>query len=308
VTLSAAPATSAVAGTQVTFTAAASGCANPVYEFWMRPSTSSTWKMLQAYSATSTLSWNGSGTSGSFYFSVWARDAGSTSATFEANATIPYTVKRASCSAVTMSASPASPIAHGTGAQVTFGAAATGCSNPNPLYQFWMLNGSTWKVVQAWSTAATWTWSTTSVPAGTYRFSVWAKDAASSGLISNSLGRYDASAALPYTLSASCTSVTMTASPASPVAHGASVQVTWTGVAGGCSDANPLYEFWMLKGSTWTVVQGWSTKATWTWNASGVPAGTYHFSVWVRDAASPGVYTQSLGRYDAFVGVPFTLS
>jgi hypothetical protein len=105
----------------------------------------------------------------------------------------------------------------------------------------------------------------------------------------------------------SCGSVTITAAPAS-AAHGAGTQVAFTAVAAGCTNPNPLYEFWFLDGSTWRVVQGWSTTATWTWNTTGAPAGTQHFGVWVRDAASAGVNSTTLGRYDAFAPIPYALS
>jgi hypothetical protein len=57
-------------------TASSSGCANPVYEFWMRPATSPTWQLVQGYSTTSTYRWNSNGApAGTVYFGVWARDA-----------------------------------------------------------------------------------------------------------------------------------------------------------------------------------------------------------------------------------------
>jgi hypothetical protein len=105
----------------------------------------------------------------------------------------------------------------------------------------------------------------------------------------------------------SCGSVTITAAPAT-AAHGAGTQVAFTAVAAGCTNPNPLYEFWFLDGSNWRVVQGWSTTATWTWNTTGAPLGTQHFGVWVRDAASAGVNSTTLGRYDAYAPIPYTLS
>ena len=200
VSLSAAPPPPAAAGAQITFTGSASGCPNARYEFWMRPAASSTWQMVQAYSNSATLSWSSSGASGTIYFSVWAKDTTSATANFDANATTAYVVNPVSCSSVTMSASPPSPSVHGT--QVTFSAAATSCTNPNPLYEFWFLSGSTWQVVQAWSTTSTWTWNTTALPAGTYHFGVWVRDAASSGVNDGGgMGRYDAFTGNAYTLS-----------------------------------------------------------------------------------------------------------
>jgi hypothetical protein len=59
----------------------------------------------------------------------------------------------------------------------------------------------------------------------------------------------------------------------------------------------------------WQLVRDYSTTPTFVLTTTGKPAGTYEFCVWARDASSPGVYSNSLGRYDAFnTGQHFTLS
>jgi hypothetical protein len=65
--------------------------------------------------------------------------------------------------------------------------------------------------------------------------------------------------------------------------------VTITGAATGCTNVNPRYEFWMrpATSSTWQLVQGYSTSATYDWNSTGAAAGTVYFGVWVTDANSP---------------------
>ena len=90
---------------------------------------------------------------------------------------------------VTESAAPASPQLPGT--TVTFTAVASGC--PNPLYQFWILapGASTWTSLGAYSSTASYTWNTTGKPAGAYRYTVWVRDASSSGTNSNNLGSFD---------------------------------------------------------------------------------------------------------------------
>ncbi len=121
------------------------------------------------------------------------------------------------------------------------------------------------------------------------------------------MGTFDAFVALNYTLTSTpCTSVTASAAPASPSVHGTAI--TFTGVASGCP--NPLYEFWILApgSSTWTVAQAYSANATFNWTTTGLPAGTYRFSVWVRDASSAGAVATSLGNFDAFVGISYMLT
>jgi hypothetical protein len=74
---------------------------------------------------------------------------------------------------------------------VTVTAKASGCSSP--VYHFALLapGATNYVVAQDYSAGATYTWNTTSLAAGQYRFSVWARDAASSGASGNSSGRWD---------------------------------------------------------------------------------------------------------------------
>ncbi len=196
VTESAAPPSSSPSGTPVTVTGTASGCPNPVYEFWMLAQGSHTWRMIQGYSSNAAYLWNSTGAlAGTEQFGVWVRDA-SSSAAYDAFTGIPYTVATPSCASVTMTASPPSPSAHGTGVRVMFTAVAAGCTNANPRYEFWMLaqGSATWQLVQGYSTGAAFTWNTNGAPAGTERFGVWVRDAGSSAA-------YDTYAAIAYTVS-----------------------------------------------------------------------------------------------------------
>ena len=282
VTALAAPASTASTGSTVTFTASATGCPSPRYEFWTLAPGSSAWQIAQPYSATASFTWNTLGLpAGAYRYSVWARDAGS-SAGYDAY--VPgtaYTLTAKPCTSMSASATPASPQA--TGTAVTITATASGC--PNPRYEFWFQapGSSTWTVAQAYSGSATFSWTTTGLPAGVYRYSVWARDAGSTG----SYDSYFPGTAFTLT-AAACASVTASAAPASPQAHGTTI--TFTASASGC--ANPMYEFWIQApgSTTWTVVRAYSTSATFTWNTAGLPAGTYRYSVWVRDASRTTSY------------------
>jgi hypothetical protein len=123
------------------------------------------------------------------------------------------------------------------------------------------------------------------------------------------LGCFDTySPATAYTLTAQpCTSVTDSAAPASPQASGTAI--TFTAIAAGCP--HPLYQFWILApgATSWMKVQAYSTNATFNWNTTGLPAGTYRYTVWVRDASSAGTNSNSLGSYDTyFPATTYTLS
>jgi N-acetylmuramoyl-L-alanine amidase-like protein/fibronectin type III domain protein len=313
VTASATPASPATPGTAVTFAAAASGCPNPLFQFWVLSPDSSSWTVARAYSAATAFSWNTSGLpTGVYHFGVWVRDSSSAGASCnslgcdDAFAAIDFTLTSGACTSVTASAGPASPQPPGT--TVTFTGVAAGCGGA-PLYEYWMLapGSSTWTSMQAYSTNATFNWSTAGLVGGLYHFGVWVRDTGSSGVSCNSLGCNDAFVAIDYTLTSTpCASVTASAAPASPRQAGTSV--TYTGVASGCPSA--LYEFWILApgSSTWVVAQAYSASPTFNWSTSGLPAGVYRFSVWVRDSSSAGAVSTSLGNFDAFVGINYTLN
>lgn len=197
-----APATTAPVGSTVTVTASATGCANPLYEFWVLPP-GGAWTKAQAYSSAATLTWSTSGKpAGSYRFSVWARDSSSAGAagtapnTYDAFSAFQYTLTPA-CASVSVASVPASAAKAGTA--VTLTATAAGC--PNPRYEFWVLPpGGTWTLVQAYSTSGTLTWSTVAKAPGSYRFSVWARDAGSAGIGGTPPATYDAFSAFLYSL------------------------------------------------------------------------------------------------------------
>jgi spore germination protein YaaH len=298
------PVSPAGVGAKVTLTAHASGCPNPLYHFSVLAPGATTYQMVQDYSTSPSLTWNTTGLApGAYRFSVWARDAASSGVygnssgrwdAYDNNAVYSLT---ASCSAVGVSGAPSSPV--GAGGTVTLTAHASGCSNP--LYHFSVLapGATTYQMVQDYSTSPSLTWNTTGLAPGAYRFSVWARDAASSGVYGNSSGRWDAyDNDTVYSLTASCSAVGVSGAPSSPV--GAGVAVTLTAHASGCS--NPLYHFDVLApgATTYQMVQDYSTSPSLTWNTTGLAPGGYRFSVWARDAASSGVYGNSSGRWDAY--------
>ena len=305
VSVSASPSDVAGVGATVTVTAIAGGCRNPLYHFSVMAPGATSYQVVQDYSASNTLKWSTGGlTPGTWRFSVWAEDAnslgsfGNSAGRWDAyNNDVFFMLT--SCSGVGVSAAPASPAP--VGSSITLRAAAAGCPNPSPLYHFAaMAPGATaYQVLQDYSTSPTFTWSTTGLAPGTWRFSVWVKDAASAGGFGYGGGRWDAfNNSFLYTVT-SCSGVNVSVAPSSPHGVGASVTLT---AAAGCPNSNPLYHFGvMAPGATsYQVLQDYSTTATYTWNSSGLVPGTYRFSVWVKDAASAGGFGNSAGSWDAF--------
>jgi len=298
VSISVTPTPTSSAGA-VTATARATGCPQPLYQFWILAPGATSWQMVQAYSALADWQWNSTGAvAGTYGFAVWARDSSSTGLSgtslgrLDASSSTHYTVP---CSTVTLVASPTS--ATQVGRSVTVAARASGCLSP--LYQFWILKpgASSWQIAQPYSTTATFRWNTNGASVGAYSIGVWARDANSIGSHVTSVGRLDTFATTGYALTSSaCSSVTLASAPASSTTAGTTVTITAN--ASGCP--NPLYQFWILApgATSWQMVRPYSAAPTMQWSTTGAPKGKYGVAVWVRDANSGGLYGNSLGRWD----------
>jgi hypothetical protein len=290
-------------GRQVQVRATSRNCPDPLYQFWALGPGASTWQMVQPYSASATLTWNNPGlVPGTYRVAVWARDANSVGTSGNAlgrwdasNASLLFNVT--TCSAVSESTLPASA---GVGAAVAVTAHSSGCPNPNPLYQFWVLppGASNYQMVQAYTTSATLTWNTAGLVPGTYRLGVWVEDANSGGAAGNVLGRWDVSNSFLTFKLTTCSAVSESASPPSA---GVGAAITLMAHASGCPDANPLYQFWVLGpgASNYQILAAYSPNATYTWDTTGRIPGTYRIGVWAQDAKSGGAFGNSLGRLDA---------
>lgn len=310
------PSGTASVGTPVTLTAAASGCPNPSYQFWILAPGATSWTVAQAYSTRAALSWTTTGkVAGTYGLSVWARDSSSagtssnSSGAWDAYNSSQYALTGGGtpCASVNLTSSPSGTASVGT--PVTFTAAASGC--PNPTYQFWILapGATSWASAQAYSTTATFSWTTAGKLAGTYHLSVWVRDASSAGTSGNSSGTWDAYNSTLYSLTGSvtpCGAVGVASSPSGAASAGTTV--TFTASASGCP--KPSYQFWILApgATSWTLVQAYSTNATFTWITTGKAAGTYQVSVWVRDASSAGSSGNSSGSWDAYNSSQYALT
>ena len=178
-------------GASIQFTASSNGCASPLYQFWLAPSGSTKFAVMQPYSASTTWTWNTTGaTPGTYQVGVWAKPSGSTSS-YSAYYIGTYQLDVGQCTAAAITASPASPQTAGT--SITFTATAAGCSNAQ--FEFWRVSGTNenWKAVQAYGPGTTWTWNTTNL-GGPYRIGVWVRQ-------NGSAARYDSYAILTYWVS-----------------------------------------------------------------------------------------------------------
>ncbi len=154
------------AGSTVAFTATATGC-TAQFEYWLQ-ALDGHWYMMQAFSGTSTWSWNSAGfPPGVYTVHVWANQV--PSGTWEAYASSTLTLT--GCPSATLLPSSGSvPV----GTPVTFTATAPSCTGA--VFEFWIqTTGGKWYLMQSFSTTATWTWTNgAGWPKGLYTIHVWA--------------------------------------------------------------------------------------------------------------------------------------
>jgi hypothetical protein len=275
------PASPQIAGTSITFTAAASGGTAP-HEFKWFIWTGTGWVTARDWGA-ATYTWTPTVPNPDYRIGVWARSAGSSDNTGGTNLSIPYPITSGSGSPsvpltlTSLSGNVASPQAPGM--TITFTAAAAGSTAP---YQFkWFIfNGTSWAMVQDWTNSATHSWTPT-VANANYRVGVWARSAGStddSGSVNLSI---------PYPIASGSPSTPLrltgiTSNAASPQRRGTTI--TFTATATGAT-APYQYKWFIFNGTTWTMVRNWSNDPTYSWSPTQSSAN-YRVGVWARSAGS----------------------
>jgi len=262
-------------GTPITITATGQGGTGSYeYQFWFNNGTS--WTMVQDYSTTSTWDWSTAGSApGTYRLQVNVRGAGSTVLPYEAARGIDYVISPPSATDAHLSATPSNPTA--AGPAVTFSAGGVGGSGSYE-YQFWFNNGTSWTMVQDYSTTSTWNWSTAGLAPGTYRIQANVRNAGSTVL------SYEAAKGIDFVIKPpAATAAHLSATASSPTAAGPAVTFS-AGGAGGSGSYE--YQFWLNNGSSWTMVQDYSTTSSWDWNTAGLAPGSYAVQVNVRNSGS----------------------
>jgi N-acetyl-anhydromuramyl-L-alanine amidase AmpD len=308
---SASPATAAQPSIPVTVTAKASVCPSPLYEFWVLAPGAGAYALAHAYSTNPVLSWDTTGLPpGAYRINVWVRDTssqgtyGNSYGRWDAYTAGLLYMLVPGCSAVTEAASPAGLAMPGT--QISVTARAPACLNPR--YEFWVLapGASVYTLGQPYGSSPDFLWNTPGLLTGTYRITVWVRDSSSSGIFGNAYGTWDAYYAnLVFTLTAGCPSVTDSASP-STASAGTMVVITARPPA--CP--KPQFEFWVLApgAALYTLKQGYSPNAVFSWDTTGLAKGAYRVTVWVQDAGSSGLTGNSSGRWDAYASNLYTVT
>jgi hypothetical protein len=273
----------AATGTPITWTSRVQGGLDgPLqYAFWLNK-LGTGWSNPQPYSPGETFSWTPTwGDEGEYWLQVWVRSNGST-ATYEhwRSTTTSFRIQRASLHLTTTSLFPVSPIA-----PVTW--VANIADNTVTLeYQFWVYSSSTntWSLGQDYGASNTFTW----IPGtpGSYTVQAWARQAGSTASYevyrgTNFLQVADGPALM----------VSLTSSVAFPAQAGTTI--TWTAAASG-GTAQLEYQFWRLDGSSWIMVQDYSTTNSYTWITSSGSVGQHEVQARVRSVGSAQAFESQM--------------
>lgn len=286
-----APSSSSVAaGSNVTFTATATGGSAPYsYQFWVYDGTA--WSVGQDWGASNVWSWCAP-RGGSYTVQVWVKNAGSTAMNAWAGSSA--TVAKATRPTITCVAPTAPTTPAGTA--VTWNASMDGGVAPY-TYRFYLFDGVQWTMMRDWGTSGAWTW--TPLQSGTYKIQVWARN-------SGSTATYDLMReAPPYlvTRPAGAVLTSVTADTAGPVPAGTSV--FWTVLAAGGTKPYS-YRYSVYNGTATTMVKDWSPEPFLRWQPPA--AGTYTIQVWLRNAGSSAAYDSSKSSAPLVVGAPAALA
>jgi hypothetical protein len=187
-----------------------------------------------------------------------------------------FTIQRAGLNLTTPTLFPAPP-----GSNITWLAEP---ANPTNLeYQFLLFSNATsqWTLQRPYSTEQMWTWTPTAT--GSYAVQVQARQPGSSAAyeLFRTSNMLDISQDQLQVRSL----VSNVSLPAT-----AGTTVTWTAQATG-GTAGPLqYQFWRRDGTTWIMVQDYSSLNFYTWATTSADVGQHYIQVWVRSAGSSAAY------------------
>jgi len=276
-----------VSGTAMTFTATGAGGSHSyLYSFWLSgPANGWGWTNVQAYSTTATYTWTPGGSNiGANTIAVWIKNATS-AATFDATSKLAVRVYATTppASSVSLTALPTSGVA---GTSATFTAAGSGGTG-NYQYSFWLsgpANGWGWTNVQAYSTAATFTWTPTAANVGANTIAVYVRNV-------GSVATFEAVRTLAFNVnpSTAATSVSLSHLPTSGTPG---TPVVFTANAAGGSGSYQ-YSFWLsgpLNNWSWTNVQPYTTTNTYSFTPLTNSVGPNRVAVYARNAGSTATF------------------
>jgi Fibronectin type III domain len=260
---------SVVAGQTAALDAAAAGCTDPQFEFWVRYPDGK-WHMLRPWGGP-TFDWTTTGLApGSYRVHAWVAQSGHSTSGWEVYAAADVTLTGCASASVTP---PTATQQSGSAVDLT--ARAAGC--PNPLYEFWLgYSNGRWLMKQAFSADPTFHFETAGLVAGRYLVRVWASHQGAS------IASWEAYGTSVVTVTAGpCTAADL--SPPS-VSQDRGTTVVLNASSTFC--LKPMYEYWVLyPNNKWYMKRAFSSDPTWSWDTTALQPGHYRVHVWASNQA-----------------------
>jgi hypothetical protein len=257
-------------GSTITLTAMSTGSQIPFYQFWLN--NGSGWKVVQDYSTNKEYNWKPSNP-GDYQLSVYAKDKNSPNKVDQFKV-IHYKIEGQSVAPVEIkSVSSQLPSPQKANSEIQIIAEAIG--GEERLYQFWINDGTGWKMKQDYTTSNQYNWIPTSV--GNYQISVYTKDR-------NSAKKVDDFKIIPYKIEEESIAPVVIKSVSTQLVSPQKVNSTIQINAEATGSNEILYQFWINNGSGWKIIQDYSSDSTINWVPS--QSGDYQISVYVKDKNS----------------------
>ena len=170
-----------------------------------------------------------------------------------------------------------SPPPQVVGTTITFTAGASGGVMPYQ-YKWWVSNGTSWSVVQDWSTSNMFGW-TPSAANVNYGVGVWVRSATST---TDAADNATSSGSISFGAIPALAVTSLSANLPPPQVVG----TTTTFTASASGGVMPYQYKWRVSnGTSWSVGQDWSTSNMFGWTPA-VANANYSVGVWVRSATS----------------------
>ncbi|MEO8899917.1 MAG: RHS repeat-associated core domain-containing protein [Polyangiaceae bacterium] len=266
----------AVRGQTIVWSAASNCAQTPEYQFHLF-SPDGVWTIPQDWGTSADFHWDTTGLPLGFYsLQVWVRGGSSGSYSGYTQREIQVNDAAVCTSVAVTSDNPAKYVVKGGHIHWSASAACTGTVR----YQYYLQSpaGGSYVLARDWSTDPTFDWDTTGLPSGWWNLIVWATNVS----FYDGWGQAYGWSSPIVNDWAACTGATLTSDDADSYAVPGQ-QVTWTATSTCAGPAE--YEFWFQDpNGVYTLVQGWSSSNTFSWNTTNQPLGYWNMQVWVRDA------------------------
>ncbi len=280
-------------GTPILLKASSAGCAageSPEFRFLLRrDGASASFSEIRPYSPNPEYSLDTTSLApGKYTAQVYSRAIGGT-ATRDASAALNLLVGP-TCTAVTLSASPASPQLAGPSIDIAASATCSEGAAAEHRLQVRAPGASSYVSVGGWGSSP-FQWQTAGLATGPYTLLVYTRAAGNAS-------SYEASRSMSFSLGNTCSQLQGALSPADAAAPGAEVALTAAATCSNGSGADYQFSFRPNTSGAWTVIAPWGAGAA-TWQTLGLAAGKYQvlLSARANDYAGPSQVDKVLTYY-----------